>query len=117
MSTPRSGDTMSRVPGIPFVPGRNDYDDRDGRKYGIAIHNTSNNASDTNEASYARRRTDGVSSHFYVDRDSVTQSLDTTARAGHAGSRHGNENAIAVEITGGNGKSRDWWLNNVAWDK
>jgi peptidoglycan hydrolase-like protein with peptidoglycan-binding domain len=104
-----------RVSGIPFVQGRNDYPDRDGRKYGIAIHNTSNDASDSGEASYARRRTDGVSSHLYVDGDSVTQSLDTVARAGHAGSSEGNDHAIAVEITGGNGKSRAWWLANVDW--
>lgn len=106
-----------RVPGIPYVQGKNDYTDFDGRKYGIAIHNTSNDASDEGEAAYAKRRTDGVSSHFYVDDDSITQSIDTDDRVGHAGSKTGNDNAIAVEITGGNGKSRDWWLANVAWDK
>jgi len=105
-----------KVSGIPFVQGRNDYPDADGRKYGIAIHNTSNNASDTAEAAYATRRTDGVSSHFYCDKDSVTQSLDTDVRAGHAGSRLGNDNAIAVEITGANAWSRATWLSSVAWD-
>jgi len=103
------------VPGIAFVQGRNDYPDGDGRKYGIAIHNTSNDASDEAEAAYATRRTDGVSSHFYVDDDSVTQSLDTESRAGHAGSRIGNENALCFELTGANGKTRDWWLANIAW--
>lgn len=106
-----------KVPGIPFVEGRNDYTDRDGRKYGIAIHNTSNNASDENEASYATRRTDGISSHFYSDKDSVIQSIDTDYRVGHAGSYEGNEHAIAFEITGANGWSRTQWLNNVAWAK
>lgn len=106
-----------RVPGIPYVQGRNDYTDGDGRKYGIAIHNTSNDASDEGEASYATWRPDGVSSHFYVDHDSVTQSIDTYDRAGHAGSTHGNDHGISVEITGGNGKSRAWWLANVAWDE
>lgn len=106
-----------RVPGILYVQGRNDYTDSDGKKYGIAIHNTSNDASDEGEASYATRRTDGVSSHFYVDDDSVTQSINTDDRVGHAGSKNGNENAIAFEITGGNGMSRSWWLANVAWDK
>lgn len=105
------------VPGVRFVQGRNDYPDGDGRKYGIAIHNTSNDASDEAEAAYATRRTDGISSHFYVDDDSVTQSLDTDRRAGHAGSREGNENAICFELTGANGKSRDWWLANIAWDE
>jgi len=106
-----------RVPGIPYVQGRNDYTDVDGRKYGIAIHNTANDASDEGEAAYATRRTDGISSHFYCDADSVIQSIDTDDRVGHAGSAIGNENAIAVEITGGNGMSRAWWLANVAWDK
>ncbi len=106
-----------RVAGIPYVQGRNDYADGDARKYGIAIHNTSNDASDSGEASYARRRPDGTSSHFYVDGDSVTQSIDTHDRAGHAGSTHGNDHGIAVEITGANGWSRDRWLRSVAWDK
>lgn len=105
-----------RVAGIPYVQGRNSYSDPDGRKFAIAIHNTSNSASAEAEASYATRRTDGVSSHFYCDADSVIQSLDTAAKAGHAGSSNGNNNAVAVEITGTNGKSRDWWLGNVAWD-
>lgn len=104
-----------RVQGIPYVQGRNAYTDVDGRKYGIAIHNTSNNATAENEALYATRRTDGTSSHFYVDNDSIIQSLDTNSRAGHAGSQQGNNNAIAFEITGTNDKSRQWWLDNVAW--
>lgn len=103
------------VPGIQFVQGRNDYADSDGRKYGICIHNTSNDATAEGEASYATRRTDGTSSHFYVDADSVVQSLDTASKAGHAGSTNANENAISVEITGTNEKTREWWLANVAW--
>ncbi|OZV79794.1 hypothetical protein CA850_17270 [Micromonospora echinospora] len=106
-----------QVPGVPFVQGRNTYPDRDGLKFGIAIHATDNTASAEAESVYATRRTDGVSSHFYVDADSVVQSLDTTARAGHAGSSIGNENAIAVEITGRSSSSRQWWLENVAWDR
>ncbi|MEU4214048.1 peptidoglycan-binding domain-containing protein [Actinoplanes sp. NPDC026623] len=109
--------TPARIPGVPFIEGRNDYHDTDGRKYAICIHNTSNNASDTAEANYARRRTDGVSSHLYADADSVTQSLELTDKAGHVGSRQGNENAYAVEIVGANGKPRSWWLANVAWDR
>lgn len=106
-----------KVPGVPYVQGTNDYTDFDGVKYGIAIHNTSNNASDTQEANYATRRPDGISSHFYVDENSVTQSLDTEDRAGHAGSNIGNNNSIAWEFTGGNARSRTWWLENIAWDK
>lgn len=106
-----------RITGVPYVQGRNAYVDADGTKYGIAIHNTSNDASAEAEARYATRRTDGISAHLYCDGDSVIQSLDTDSRAGHAGSSTGNENAVAVEITGFNGWSRTTWLGNVAWDK
>src|SRR5688500_3084290 len=105
-SSPRRDGDVMRVAGVRFVQGRNAYRDRDSLKFGIAIHNTSNDASDDGEASYAARRPDGVSSHFYVDHDSVTQSLDTRSVAGHAGSDEGNQHAIAVEITGANGWSR-----------
>lgn len=85
------------------------------KKY-IAIHNTSNDASAINEASYAKRRTDSISSHYYVDNERIIQSLNTAYRAYHAGSTTGNAYAIAYEITGTNGKSRQWWLDNVQWD-
>jgi N-acetyl-anhydromuramyl-L-alanine amidase AmpD len=104
-----------RLSGVPYVQGRNSYVDRDGAKYGIAIHNTSNDASARSEAAYATRRTDGVSSHLYCDNVEVIQSLDTDARAGHAGSSAGNENAVAVEITGLNTWTRNDWLGDVAW--
>ena len=112
-----AGVVVMRISGIPYVQGVNAYTDQDGRKYGIAIHNTSNNASAEAEASYATRRTDRVSAHLYCDHDSVIQSLDTDSKAGHAGSSTGNEHAVAVEITGFNGWSRDHWLSHVAWDK
>lgn len=106
-----------KVPGVPFVQGRNTYTDRDGLKFGIAIHATGNDATAEEEADYATRRTDGVSAHFYVDSNSIVQSLDTDARAGHAGSSTGNENAIAFELTGGLSRTRQWWLDNVAWGR
>ena len=106
-----------KVPGIPFVQGCNWSADPDGTKYGIAIHNTSNNASAANEAKNGEHRTDDVSSHFYVDKTQVIQSLDTTVKAWHSGSNNGNNNAVSVEITGTNDKSRQWWLDNVAWTK
>lgn len=105
------------VPGIAYVPGRNKYTDRDGKKFAFAIHNTSNNASDEAEAKYAQTRLDGTSAHFYTDVDSVIQSIDTDKRTGHAGSYEGNEHAISIEFTGSNAKSRAWWLENIAWDK
>lgn len=104
-----------RISGVPFIEGRWDYKDHDGRHYGIAIHCTANTASDTNEAHYAARRADGTSAHLFVDKDSVTQSLLLTARAGHAGSDEGNDHAIAVEITGLTSWSRAKWLASVDW--
>lgn len=106
-----------RVPGIPYVQGRNSYTDYDGAKYAFAVHNTANDATAENEAKYAQRRTDGVSAHLYIDRHDAYQSLDTSARAGHAGSAHGNNHALALEFVGTNDKSRAWWLANIAWDK
>jgi len=113
---------MAKYSSIWDGPGRNFRKDSKGNyvhtnKRYIVIHNTSNNASDANEASYAKRRTDGVSSHYYVDHDSIRQSGDTRWRAQHVGSREGNDRGISYEITGSNGKSRSWWLRNVAWGK
>lgn len=107
---------MSIVRDIYDGPGRNHRKEYNDKKY-IVIHNTSNDASAENEASYAKRRTDGVSSHYYVDSNSIVQSLDTDWRAQHVGSDEGNDHGISYEITGTNSKSRSWWLGNVAWDK
>jgi N-acetyl-anhydromuramyl-L-alanine amidase AmpD len=84
----------------------------------ITIHNTSNarDASAEDEASYAKNRTDGTSSHYYVDRNSIVQSLNTDLRANHVGSTTGNNGGISYEITGTNAKTRAWWMENVAWD-
>jgi N-acetyl-anhydromuramyl-L-alanine amidase AmpD len=86
------------------------------KKY-IAIHNTSNDATAQEEASYAIHRTDSnkTSTHFYVDKKEVIQSLDTTYQAWHAGSSQGNTYAIAIEFCGFNDKSRQWWMDNINW--
>lgn len=104
-----------RVPFIPYLQGLNDYPDTDRTKYGLAFHNTSNDASAEGELAYATRRPDGTSSHFYGDIDSVVQSIDTKDRCGHAGSREGNENAVCFELTGANGWSRARWLTSIEW--
>lgn len=106
-----------KIPGIPYVQARGDYADADGLHYAFAWHATANTASDSAEASYATHRDDGVSAHFYVDGDSVTQALDTDRKAGHAGSAYGNNNAIAIEVTGLNSWTRQQWLDRVAWDR
>lgn len=106
-----------------FGPGRNYTRDSQGnplitgKKY-IVIHNTSNprDASAQDEATYAKRREDGTSSHFYADHIGIIQSLDTDWRAQHVGSKQGNDHGISYEITGKNSYSRDWWLTHVNWD-
>jgi len=96
-------------------PPRNYGGNKTAKKW-IVIHNTSNDAPAVNEASYAKRRTDSVSSHYYVDDERIIQSLNTDYRAFHVGSSTGNSGGIAYEITGVNSKSRSWWLANVRWD-
>src|SRR5690554_179240 len=82
----------------------------------IVIHCTQNTASAANEASYAKRRTDSVSSHYYVDDREIVQSLDTDYVAHHVGSSTGNLHGISYEITGLIQWSRSRWLSSVAWD-
>lgn len=100
---------------IPFDGPPAEYGETSYRKRYVIIHNTSNDASDTTEADYAQRRTDGTSSHYYVDADSITQSLRTEYGANHVGSATGNRHGISYEITGANAKPRAWWMSNVAW--
>lgn len=94
----------------------NSYGGSKTTKKWIVVHNTSNDAPAVNEASYAKRRTDSVSSHYYVDDERIIQSLNTDYRAFHVGSSAGNSGGIAYEVTGVNSKSRSWWLSNVRWD-
>jgi len=101
---------------VPFDGPPKSYNSTKYDKRYVVIHNTSNDASCQDEANYAQIRTDGVSSHYYVDSRAIVQSLRTEYSANHVGSAVGNHHGIAYEITGTNGKSRDWWLNNVAWN-
>lgn len=107
---------MARYEAAPYVGPPNSYGDWETTKTGIAIHATANDATAENEARYAKRRTDETSSHFYVDHDSVIQSLDTKFLAWHAGNDEGNTRAIAVEITGENSWSKQRWLDEVDWN-
>lgn len=105
---------MAKYASIYQGPARN-YGASAGSKRYVAIHDTSNDASAKDEMSYAKRRTDSVSSHYYADGNSVIQALDTDLVAWHAGSSTGNARAIAYEITGVNGWTRAQWLARVAW--
>lgn len=105
----------SQYPDIAYIGPPASYGSTSYPKRYVAIHNTSNDASAEGEAGYAMRRTDGVSSHYYVDGDSIVQSLHTDLGANHAGSSTGNRYAISYEITGVNGWTRQQWLDRVAW--
>lgn len=106
---------MTIWPDIPYAGPPLGYNATSYPKRYIAIHNTSNNADAYGEASWARRRPDRTSSHYYVDSLRIVQSLDTKLGANHAGSATGNRHAVSYEITGVNSWSRDKWLNSVAW--
>ncbi len=106
---------MTVWPDIPFIGPPASYSKSVYAKRYIAIHNTSNDASAVGEATYAKRRTDSVSSHYYQDDIAIIQSLDTKFGAYHAGSSTGNRHAVSYEITGVNGWSRQQWIDNVAW--
>lgn len=113
---------MPVYPEIWAGPARSYRRDSDGdpiqsRKKYVVIHNTSNDATAEGEAAYAKVRTDGTSSHYYCDSDSILQSLNTDWCAGHVGSFEGNTYGIAYEITGVNAWTRETWLANVAWRK
>lgn len=101
---------------IPFI-GPANVTSATAAKYGITFHNTSNSrlASASDEASYAKRRTD-AGAHYYVDKTQVIQALNTDLGAGHAGSSWPNRHCIAYEITGWNSFSHDRWLSDVAWN-
>src|SRR5678810_928640 len=104
-----------KVTGLPFTQAKWSYGAT--TKYGIAVHATSNTASAKDEASYATRRSDGTSTHFFVDKTSVIQVLDTSLKAGHAGSSNGNNYAIAFEFCGVDGWSRAQWISNINFKK
>lgn len=103
--------------GVPFIGPPKSYRTSQYPKRYIIIHNTANDATARGEADYAKRRTDGVSSHYYGDSVELIQSLNTSYGANHVGSSTGNNYGISYEFTGTNGKSYPWWSSNLAWDK
>lgn len=103
---------MSRYAGIPYVQGRN-YGPVRTQTQMIVIHATQNDASAEAEASYAARRTDGVSSHFYTDNDSTVQSLDTAVVA-YGCHPTGNSRSVQFELCGFSGKITDATMRQAA---
>lgn len=88
-----------------------------GRKSGqpsvIIIHTTDGSeGSDSaeNGAAYDKRRTDGTSTHFFVDSDSILQEVELKDEA-HAARQHGNDIGIQIEICGKAGQSANQWAD------
>lgn len=91
-----------------------------GRKSGqptvIVLHTTEgsegpNSAEDG--AAYDARRTDGTSTHFFVDSNSIVQCVSTTDEA-HAARTHGNDIGIQIEICGTSGQGASGWADAVS---
>lgn len=98
--------------GIPYIGPPRAYGGKY-TKYFIVVHSTENTASARDEAGYARNRTDGTSSHYYVDGSEVIQSLNTDYGANHVGSWQGNRHGISYEFCGRASWTRDKWLASV----
>jgi N-acetyl-anhydromuramyl-L-alanine amidase AmpD len=99
-----------------------------GRKSGqpsvIVIHTTEGSEGDDsaeNGAAYDRRRTDGTSTHYFVDSNSIVQEVEHKDES-HAARSKGNDIGIHVEICGRAGQTDAQWndedsaatLENVA---
>lgn len=79
----------------------------------VFIHTTEGSERRTSAedgAAYDARRTDGTSTHFFVDQDSVVQCVLTTDEA-HAARAHGNDVGIQIEVCGKAGQSAAQWAD------
>jgi N-acetyl-anhydromuramyl-L-alanine amidase AmpD len=77
----------------------------------VVIHSTEGSEgpqSAEDGAAYDQRRTDGTSTHFFVDTDSVIQCVRTTDRAHHARAT-GNKIGIGFELCGRAGQTSTQW--------
>lgn len=88
-----------------------------GRKSGqptvIFIHTTEGSEGRTSAedgAAYDARRTDGTSTHFFVDQDSTIQCVLTTDES-HATRTHGNDVGISIEVCGKAAQTKAQWAD------
>jgi len=78
----------------------------------IVVHYTAGSERSTSAedgAAYDQRRTDGTSTHYFVDSDSVVQCVETSDRA-NACFKYGNRYGIQYELCGTQ-QSRAQWLD------
>jgi N-acetyl-anhydromuramyl-L-alanine amidase AmpD len=79
----------------------------------IFIHTTEGSeglVSAENGAAYDARRSDGTSTHFFVDQNSTIQCVLTTDEA-HAARRTGNDKGIQIEVCGKAAQSKTQWAD------
>ncbi len=79
----------------------------------IVIHVTDGSEGRTSAedgAAYDARRTDGTSTHFFVDQDSTIQCVLTTDEA-HAARTHGNDRGIQIEVCGRASQTAAQWAD------
>lgn len=91
-----------------------------GRKSGqpsvIVIHTTDGHEGPNdaeNGAAYDKRRTDGTSTHYFVDSNSIVQEVEHKDEA-HAARSHGNDIGIQIEICGLALQSATQWNDPVS---
>lgn len=92
----------------------------DGRKTGqpsvIIIHTTEGSegrSSAENGAAYDKSRTDGTSTHLFVDQDSIVQEVEFQDEA-HAARSRGNDVGIQIEVCGKAGQSVAQWADSAS---
>lgn len=94
-----------------YTPGR-----KSGQPSVIVLHTTEGSEgpqSAEDGAAYDARRTDGTSTHFFVDSNSIVQCVPTYDEA-HAARAHGNDVGIQIEICGKAGQGSAGWSDAVS---
>jgi N-acetyl-anhydromuramyl-L-alanine amidase AmpD len=91
-----------------------------GRKSGqpsvIVIHTTDGHEGPNdaeNGAAYDKRRTDGTSTHYFVDSNSIVQEVEHKDES-HAARSHGNDIGIQIEVCGLASQSSAQWADPVS---
>lgn len=81
----------------------------------VTLHYTAGSEGPTSAedgARYDKNRTDGTSTHYFVDSDSIVQEVAQTDRA-YAAFFHGNEIGIHIELCG-TAQTRAQWLDSAS---
>lgn len=105
---------MARMPGAKWLGPPRSFSE--GRPAGpprvIYLHYTAGSESPTaaeDGSAYDRRRTDGTSAHFFTDRDTIAQCIDTMDRS-HTALYNANMNGVHIEQCG-TLQTRAQWLD------